>query len=63
MLFQLQQGSIYEEVLLFSVKNRSFLEFQFIFKEVKTKKQIFRQSWTKHWLTFLGFSTVSLHHK
>ena len=62
-LFQLQQGSIYEEILLFSTKNWSFLRLQCIFKQVKTEKKIFRQSWTKHLETFSLFSTISLHHK
>ena len=47
----------------FFCQNWSFLEFQCLFKEVKTKRQIFRQSWKKHLLTFSGFSTISLHHK
>ena len=59
---QLQQGSIYEDVLLFISKNWSFLEFPYIFKEVKTKKKISRQSWTKYLETFSRFSTISLQH-
>ena len=47
---------------VFFAKNWSFLEFQCIFKEVKTKRRIFRQSWTKQW-NFSRFSTISLHHK
>ena len=47
----------------FFCQNWSFLEFQCLFKGVKTKRQILRQSWTKHLLTFPGFSTISLHHK
>ena len=43
----------------FSCQNWSYLEFQCIFNEVKTKRQIFRQSRTKHLLTFSGFSTIS----
>ena len=43
----------------FFCQNWSYLEFQCIFNEVKTKRQIFRQSWTKHLLTFSGFSTIS----
>ena len=48
----MQQGSIYEEILLLSTKNWSFLGFQCIFKQVKTKRKIFRQSWTKHLYIF-----------
>ena len=54
----MQQGSIYEEILLFSSKNVLFLGFEGIFKEVKTKKNIFRQSWTKYLETFSLFSTI-----
>ena len=36
----------------FFTKNWSFLEFQCIFKELKTKRKIFRQSWTKYLETF-----------
>lgn len=32
------------KALVFSIKNWSFLKFPFIFKEVQTKKKIFRQS-------------------
>ena len=45
-LFQLQQGSICEDILLLLTKSRSFLEFQGIFEQIKTKRKIFRQSWT-----------------
>ena len=37
-LFQLQQGSIYEEFLLLSTKNISFLKFLCNFKETNKKK-------------------------
>ena len=47
----------------FSTKDWSFFGFQCIFKQVKTKRKIFRQSWTKHLPTFLLFSKISLHHK
>ena len=50
-------------VLLFCTKNWSFLGLQCIFKQVKTEKKIFRQSWTKHLETFSLFSTISLHYK
>ena len=39
------------------------MELQCIFKEIKTKRKIFRQSSAKHLQTFLHFSTVSVHHK
>ena len=61
--FQLQRGSIYEEILLFLTENWSFLEFPCIFKELKTKREVFRESWTKHLQTFWYFSTVCPHHK
>ena len=38
-IIQLQQGSIYEEVLLFFTKKRKFFEFQYTFKEVKTQRK------------------------
>ena len=57
------QGSIYEEILLLSTKNWSLLGFQCIFKLVKTKRKIFRQSWTKYLWPFSLFSTISLHDK
>ena len=47
----------------FSTKNWSFLEFKCIFKEVKTKRKVFGQSWTKHFQTFLSFNTISFHRK
>ena len=34
------EGSVYEDVLLFSTKNWSFLEFPYIFKEIRTQKTI-----------------------
>ena len=46
--FRLKQGGIYEELLIFFAKNLSFLEFQFNYKEVKTKSKFFGQSWTKN---------------
>ena len=61
--FQLQRGSIYKEILLFLTENWSFLEFPCIFKELKTKREVFRESWTKHLQTFWYFSTVCPHHK
>ena len=47
----------------FFAKNMSFLEFQFNFKEVKTKRKFFRQSLTKKLSIFLSFRTISLHRK
>ena len=38
MLLQLQQGIIFEDILLFSTKNWSFVDLQYIFKEVTTKR-------------------------
>ena len=62
-LFQLQQSSIYEDILLLSSKNWPVWRYQGIFKEVKIKKKIFRQSWTKYFETFSIFSTLFLYHK
>ena len=50
--FRLKQGGIYEELLIFFAKNLSFLEFQFNYKEVKTKSKFFGQSWTKNFQIF-----------
>ena len=47
MLFQLQQGRIYDEALSFSTKIWVFLEFPCIFKEVNTKREIQTASWKK----------------
>ena len=38
MLLQLQQGIICEDILLFSTKNSSFVDIQYIVKEVKKKR-------------------------
>ena len=46
----------------FFTMNWLFLEFSCIFKEEKTKKKIFRQSWTNYLFTS-RFRNISLHHK
>ena len=58
----MQQGSIYEDVILSSAKKWSFLEFARIFKEVKLKKKISRQSLAKGLQTFPRFNTIYLQH-
>ena len=38
MLLQFQESIIFEDILLFSTKNWSFVNLEYIFKEVKTKR-------------------------
>ena len=58
----MQQGSICEDVILSSAKKWSFLEFARIFKEVKLKKKISRQSLAKRLQTFPRFNTIYPQH-
>ena len=51
-LFQLQQGSIYGEIFIFLTKKLPFLGFKCMFEQIKTKRKIYKQSRTKHFLTF-----------
>ena len=44
-------------------KNRSFLEFPSIFRKIKSKRKVFRQSWTKHFQAFSHFDKISVQNK
>ena len=62
-VFPSAEGQFLWRGFAFLDKNRSFLEFPSIFRKIKSKRKVFRQSWTKHFQAFSHFGKISVQNK